>query len=227
MDLRTVMRAGRPYRVREAPGAEDWDFWAAFADRSWEPELDAILADHLTPDGVLLDIGAWIGPVTLMASRLCAHVHAVEPDPVALEHLRVNTTMSPVTVYPAAIAAADGPVRIGRRADRVLGDSMTSTLFIHDAVTVPGISAPTLLAKVTGRVDLVKMDIEGGEGTVLPAASAALHALGAPLLLSTHAMLVPNPAAYLAALDAALDGWDVTLVSGHRNVLSTLLAVPR
>lgn len=229
---RTVIRNGRTYQVADPAPDDTWDFWAAFADGTWEPELDAVLADHLTPASTFLDIGAWVGPVTLMAADLCSRIVALEPDPVAFARLSavVDAYRGPcrITADPDALADHDGTLRIGRKTNGWLGDSMTSVLYDVDAMEVPAVTLDTVIARRAIRdVGLVKMDIEGAEGTVLPAASATLHALGAPLLLSTHAMLVPDPGAYLAALEAALSDWDVTIVSGTPSVLATLLAVPR
>lgn len=229
---RTVIRNGRAYQVADPAPDDTWDFWAAFADATWEPELDDVLAEHLTPGSTFLDIGAWVGPVTLMAADLCSRVVAMEPDPVAFARLSaaVDAYRGPcrITIEHEALSDHDGTLQLGRKPNGWFGDSMTSVLYGVDAMTVPAVTLDTVLSRRAVRdVGLVKMDIEGGEETVLPAASATLRALGAPLLLSTHAMLVPDPGAYLATLDAALSGWDITVVSGTPSVLATLLAVPR
>jgi FkbM family methyltransferase len=195
----------------------------------WEPGLEDALAAHLTKDSAFLDVGAWIGPVSIMAARLCAEVHAVEPDPVATVQLRATVARQRrknITVHQVAVAAEDGTVRIGHRADREFGDSMTSVIFDGDAIEVPAVTLQTLTAKIKRPIGLVKMDVEGAEETILPAAAPHLHELGVPLLLATHALLVDDPDRYRATLDEALYGWDVQVLSGVPHGLATLLAVP-
>ena len=229
---RTVTRGARSYSVYdEGPDSSGWDFWSVFADGSWEPSLDGILTEHLDPTKTFLDVGAWIGPVTLMAARMCEHVHAVEPDPVARRQLEANVSRQRrknVTIHPVVLAAEDGTARIGRRADRQLGDSMTSTIFSVDAVEVPAVSLETLMTRTDlGNVGLVKIDIEGGEESVLPGAAEALLKLGAPVLLATHALLVEDPQRYRRVVDAALEPFDVQLISGNPDGLASFLVVPR
>jgi FkbM family methyltransferase len=228
---RTVTRNGRRYSVwDEHPHVGGWDFWTLFATGAWEPHLDTILAEHLTPQTTMVDVGAWIGPVSLIASRLCRKVIAVEPDPVAGERLLANLARQRkqnVTVHAAALGAVDGTVRIGRRADRRFGDSMTSTIFIEDAVEVRAVTLEHLLdEEETETVGLVKMDIEGGEEQVLPACVGMIRQLGAPLLLSIHTALVVDAHRYLGAVQGALDGFETTLLSGRWEGLGTVLAVP-
>lgn len=235
---RTVTRNGKRYQVwdehphrGENPELEDWDFWSAFETGDWEPELEATLGEHLAARSTFLDIGAWIGPVSLIAARMCSQVHAVEPDPVAHERLTANVgrqRRKNITTWPVALAAADGTVRIGRRSDRRFGDSMTSTIFQGDAIEVQARTLESLLADVEAtNIGLIKMDIEGGEERVLPACVDTLRSIGAPLLLSTHALLVDDPDRYQRAITTALDGFDTTIISGRLDGLATILAVTR
>jgi FkbM family methyltransferase len=228
---RTVTRNGKRYLVwDEHPHIGGWDFWTRF-ETDWEPHLDQVLAEHLTPKTTMVDVGAWIGPVSLVASRMCARVVAVEPDPVAGMRLLANLARQRrqnVTVHPVALAASDGTVQIGRRADRQFGDSMTSTIFTEDAVDVPALTLGSIIDEASPEtVGLIKMDIEGGEEQVLPACAATIRELGAPLLLSIHTALVVDARRHLDAIDGVLDGFDTTLLSGRMEGLGTVLAVPR
>lgn len=229
---RSVTRSGHTYLVwDEYPHVKDWDFWTVFENDEWEPGLDEILDERLTPAGTVLDVGAWIGPVALMAASRCGNVHAVEPDPVARRWLDANADLNPlagITVWPVALAAVDGPVRIGHRDDRRFGDSMTSMIFDNGVMEVPGVTLGGLLADAhVTSLDLIKIDIEGGEETVLPACADTIRELGAPLLLSLHTAIVPDPDRYLTAIRTALGGFDTTVLSGDWNGLGTVLAVPR
>lgn len=238
-DKRTVIRNGKrysvwdeyPYRDENPAEVENWDFWSVFEAGAWEPALDDLLAQHLDPDGTFLDVGAWIGPVSLMAARLCRQVHAIEPDPVAAVRLAANVgrqRRKNITIHQTAISNSPGTLRIGRRADRIFGDSMTGVWFNAETIDVP---ATTLVALIVDNgidnIGLVKMDIEGGEELILPQAADYIRGLGAPLLLSTHAALAPDPIGYLAHIRAALAPFRTELVAGNWNGLGTVLAIPR
>ena len=236
---RTVVRDGfcyevwdeYPHRFENPDQVDNWDFWTVFETGGWEPYLEGVLDAHLGPTLTMLDVGAWWGPVTLIAAQKCAWVVAVEPDAVARKRLNANLRLAGqnANVYPVAVAAADGRVRIGHRHDRRFGDSMTSTIFDGDAVEVPAIALSTALAAASGNghtIGMIKMDIEGGEEQVLPASKDVLRHYGAPLLLSTHAAIVDNPARYLRTVTSALADFDVTVVDGNLDGLATILAVP-
>jgi FkbM family methyltransferase len=232
MNKRLVTRNGHTYQVDDVQTSEGYDFWTVFENRSWEPELDEVLNQFLKPTGSLLDIGAWIGPITLMAAPLCRHVYAVEPDPVAAQYLRTNLALSHVTnvtVHEWAIGSSDnglvvGPTKLGN-----LGDSMTTIWTTSaDAITVRSTTMETLIkAGSITDVCLVKIDVEGAEQEFLSQAAPVLHSLGAPILLSLHTMLAPDPTQYLRTINYALSEFDTTIIAGTVDALGVLLAVPR
>lgn len=229
---RTVIRNGRSYSILdEGPDKHGWSFWDAFQDH-WESHIDPILERYLRPHNAFIDVGAWIGPISLIAARLCDHVYAFEPDPIAMLALQANVARQRrknITVRGEALSADvdGGRIRIGHRDDREFGDSMTSTIFSGDAIEVPTVTMQTICARARSKIGLVKMDIEGGEETVLPAVAPFLAERGVPLLLSTHAQLVESPDRYLTSLDESLAGWSVEQLSGWREGLGTILATPQ
>ncbi|HXH04000.1 MAG TPA: FkbM family methyltransferase [Candidatus Competibacteraceae bacterium] len=183
-----------PTRLEGAPlraDPEDWRFWRKLASGRWEPHTFRILGRFLRPDSVFLDVGAWIGPTALYAARRCARVYAFEPDPYAYERLLRNLRLNRITnVQPlhAALAPEDGVLRIG--SPRGLGKSVSSALHgagAH-AVVVPALSPQRFLREWDiRRVDLVKIDIEGGEFALLPALVGFLGEYRPTLYLSLHA----------------------------------------
>ena len=105
------------FRVEERSQARYGAFWATFAAGTFEPATVSVLEAELGPGLRFLDIGAWIGPFTLLAAALDAQVTAFEPDPVAVAALRNNLALNPalaerVEVRPVAVAASAGPVRL-------------------------------------------------------------------------------------------------------------------
>lgn len=163
-------------------------FWDRVEAGGWEPGTLAVLDRLVGPGTTFLDLGSWVGALSLYAAGQGARVFAVEADPAAVSQLRRNLAANPdlaarVTVLPRAVAAEVGPVRLG--ACRKPGDSMSSVLLAGDGPAswlVDAITPDDLVAAIGPTDELfVKLDIEGGEYTLLPA-------LG-PLLAQTSALL--------------------------------------
>ena len=60
----------------------------------WEADTFEFVRRNVTPGGLMLDIGAWIGPIGLYAASLGARVIALEPDPVSIASLRENARLN-------------------------------------------------------------------------------------------------------------------------------------
>jgi FkbM family methyltransferase len=234
---RTVTRSGHTFTVvDDFPAWPDGhvnnvDFWSLYEAGVWEPELDAVLADHLRPHSTFVDIGAWTGPVTLLAARLCDHVFAVEPDPAAANRFRANMRASRignVTLCRCAIGAGSSTVTVGHSPGGGWGDSMTS---IHhggdDALTVPAHTLRGLFeAYDITNPGLIKMDVEGAEADILAEAQQFLTALRAPLLVSLHQPLHPDPGRYNQTIRQALAPFTVKFLDGTWTSLATVLVTP-
>lgn len=64
-------------------------------DGNYEPEVMDIWTSHAAKKGVMVDIGCYTGLYTLKASLLGASVHAIEPNPVALDRAIQNARLNP------------------------------------------------------------------------------------------------------------------------------------
>lgn len=187
LTTRRVVRGDLTLEVVEPPCAGLWDFWGRFADRTWEPETFEVLDRMLTPTGTYVDVGAWVGPTVLYAAPRCGHVLAVEPDPVAFDQLRHNLDLNPA----GDVTLAQGAVHDHR--DGVLlfcqelwGCSTSSVTHPSDHyVFVPSWTLADLVAPLEN-VELVKIDIEGGECRVVPEAVGFLAERRIPCLVSLH-----------------------------------------
>jgi len=188
----------------------------AFTQRVYEPTAAAEAAVRaLGRPPVVLDAGANVGMFSVWASRRWPGARAIAVEPLArnVDLLRRNLALAlpagSFEVVAAAATTADGEVTFGGGPftnGRVLGDGEAP----EDRVTVP---ARDLFALADG-VDVLKLDIEGGEWPILadPRFSAAI----APVIMLEHhpagapAGTSPEDAA-AAALDRA--GYDA-----HRTV---------
>jgi FkbM family methyltransferase len=166
-------------------------FWEKVAAGAWEPGTLAVIDRFVDEDTAFLDLGAWVGPTALYAAGRANRVIAVEADPAALDQLRRNLGANPelasrIEVIARAVHADPGVITLGAR--RKPGDSMSSTLLAgtarrwHAATVTP----EELVSRLDATERLfVKLDIEGGEYALLPAA-AALIARAETVLVSFH-----------------------------------------
>jgi FkbM family methyltransferase len=129
---------------------------------------------------VILDLGANFGAFTLLAAHQAkqSRIVSVEPFPASkerlCENLASNGLLDRVICMPLAVAKAAGErtMSLEEGPDQSRG-LLEETVATQKAVKVKTISLPELLQVVqekvgTDRIDLVKMDIEGGEHEWLP-----------------------------------------------------------
>jgi len=141
--------------------------WERIPVGTWEPPTIRFLERAIRPSTTFVDLGAWIGPVSLLASQRAKRVIAVEPDPVAADELEANMRLNaaPVEVVRAAISATTGTAQMF---SGWLGKAGTSCLPLPTnpvTITVPAITFEDLSDKI-GRNEndvAIKIDIEGQE----------------------------------------------------------------
>ena len=168
--MRTVTKNGQEFRIVEDGTWRD-QWWDKVESGAWEPFTFGIMDRMLSRDTTYIDVGAWIGPTVLYASRLCRKCYALEPDPVAYKLLCDNIAANGaqnILALREAILDYDGVATFGASSlSGVLGDSGTRlerpnhrfqvkcrTLeSLAGAYGMPGMPSPMF----------IKMDIEGAE----------------------------------------------------------------
>jgi FkbM family methyltransferase len=171
------------------------EFWDLFASGFWEPETIDVLERHLGAGRQFVDIGSWIGPLSLFAAALGSPVLAFEPDPLARQDLEDNIALNPglaplITVDPRAVGSRErtlsmtgGEVGLGESVSR-LGDCGRRT---NARPPVRVVDIRTLVGTDAFRnCKLLKCDIEGGEYAAIPRLRKYLREVGPPLLISLH-----------------------------------------
>lgn len=168
-------------------------WWRRASLNQWEPHTFQILDRLLARDRVFLDIGAWIGPTTLYAAKRCRQVFCLEPDRTAYEHLLQNIRLNDlrnVVPFNLALAETDAMQAMGSFAGGS-GDSTTSLLAHGNGIsgfTVMGMTWETWLDLCKPpKIDVIKVDIEGGEFSLLPTMTPYLTKYKPSVYLSTHA----------------------------------------
>jgi len=165
----------------------------AIRERRFEPDETAFVRRFLRPGMKVADVGAHGGFYTLLARAQvgsAGQVVAFEPSPRELRRLRTNLRLNridDVAVVSTALGEREGETEYyvvhgvetgfgGRRAPDVRGriEQLTVGLTTLDAA----------LARLgVGALDLVKVDVEGGELDVFRGAISTLTARPRPLVL--------------------------------------------
>jgi FkbM family methyltransferase len=151
---------------------------------AYEQPIADLLASTLRPGMSVLDVGAHIGYFSLVAAKLVGstgRVWSFEPDPANRASLECNVDANGmadrVSVVPLAIASSAGNSVLYRKA----GDTGSSTMYLHGETGDEQIAVTTTSldewADSEGwpSIDLVKIDVEGGEGAVLPGMTKLLE----------------------------------------------------
>jgi FkbM family methyltransferase len=167
----------------------------------WEPKSIQAVADHLSPSGSFIDVGAHVGYYSLKAATMVGpngHVISIEPNPQTLPKLRANIDASEahaVSVWPVACAQSESTLQFYAAPESNTGESSLSKENASQEGSAPvayTVQARPLDAIVKeaklDRVDVIKIDVEGAEFEVLKGAAKTLDDFRPVLIIE----LMPN-----------------------------------
>ena len=151
-------------------------------------------------DGVLVDLGANIGAVTLdWANRLPGRqIHAYEPNPATNRTLRVNVSAnalaSRVTVHGEFVGCARGERTLWANPSSALstGYGEETPSAGSAAIRVRTIDLDEVVKRGGQPVALLKIDTEGAEADILEGAAEETLARVRQLVLEYHNQLCPD-----------------------------------
>jgi FkbM family methyltransferase len=195
----------RGVRVAVDPG-EAHGFHVYFLGDYARAEIDACI-ELAGGGGWFADVGANIGLVSLAVARAIPglRVLAVEADPAVCDWLRENVALNPdlaprIHIVQAAATDRDGPVRFARAGTAAnVGVGRIAGEGDGGGADVGGVAVGPLAARDGHGLDVVKIDVEGGELAVL----CGLWTPGPPprgLVIETHAFQDPQPEVFNRAL---------------------------
>lgn len=217
-------------------------FWTDVEKNIWEQNTFKILDRYVNKDSYVLDIGAWIGPVTLYAAAIGAKVDAFEPDPVAYDELirniNVNDFKDKISVYKECINDVNGVVEFGN-VKNAWGNSGSSMLHGHGFIVdtqcstngewqvsykVKAVTLDDFLAsKQIDKVDFIKIDIEGGESKVVPTLKNIIEKYHPTIHLSVHTPFFSNVNIELSQIVNTFNSYCIYDSSGQKINSQNLL----
>jgi FkbM family methyltransferase len=146
----------------------------------WEPHIKAMIQQIVPAGSTCIDVGANLGMHTLAMSETTGptgHVYAIEPQPVALKHLQLNTAAcSNVHIVTAAAGKACATKAV-RMCPPIPGNMGATSLDFKnaygfgdllDVITVDSLPQPSPVA-------FMKVDVEGYEMYVLQGAANTIR----------------------------------------------------
>ncbi len=171
----------------------DWRKFRGFAYGTYEPDVVATLQRIVLPGMIVFDIGAHAGFFTLLLSRLVGPSGAVlafEPLPanfrVLSENLALNSCSNARAIQ-SAVSDSSGALLLSvPDPDSWLLAAPSLPGETGPSLQVPSISIDDFVAQSAAPPDLLKIDIEGAELSVLHGAARTLAASHPSLLVELH-----------------------------------------
>jgi FkbM family methyltransferase len=154
---------------------------------TWEPDLAAFLRRRLRPGDTFVDVGANIGCVSALASRLVGPrgtVVAIEASPAVIAALQETLTRNDLTnVRMVAAAVSDRDHELPLFPGPSYNIALTSTV-AHSGLRDQGRVRAAPLGSLVTREELatarlIKIDVEGAEDRVLAGMLVSVDALAA------------------------------------------------
>jgi FkbM family methyltransferase len=171
--------AGKPFAIY---GDDDY---LRGVGKEFEPDNVTILDLLCQKDSRVLDVGANIGMTALALSRICprGQVAAIEPVPRTFQYLRQNVSQSGarnIKIFNFALGSSEGSVLMQGHSSNFacsfIADHYTIPADDHFSQRVPVKRLDDIFSDLSlGRMDFMKVDVEGFELEVFAGAKEVLH----------------------------------------------------
>lgn len=166
----------------------------------FEREVSKAYEKIITPGAIILDIGANIGAHTLPMASLAGaagQVHAFEPTEYAIGKMRANLSLNPnlkgpLHLHHSLLTNTTTPADIPESLPSSWNLSTKETAAAHpqhggtfkslgaiSVTTIDAFAAKNLL----NRIDLIKLDVDGNEWSILQGGSGTIARLKPPILM--------------------------------------------
>lgn len=144
-------------------------FFKEVEKEKWETDTFDVLDKFIKPEKIFLDIGAWIGALSIYAAKLGTTVFAIEPDDVAfsqmIENIELNEHSENIFACNLAISNTNGEAQLNSNA--YFGNSESSlvrrTHYAGEKTVPTKTLASFLFEHKIKDICLIKIDCEGSE----------------------------------------------------------------
>jgi FkbM family methyltransferase len=152
------------------PSTPDLDnFWRTIYQESWETSTFSDIIPHLDTNKTFIDIGAWHGPISLVAQQYSKQCLCFEPDPSAYKYLVENVKANNFQNIICENVAVSSESKLAIGADE-LGRGVTSFTKTANSIECDTISIKDIFTKYNlteDDISVIKIDIEGYESELL------------------------------------------------------------
>lgn len=152
----------------------------------WENDTFNFIFRYLNKEKTFLDIGAWIGPISLVAAQHSKQCICFEPDEVAYNEFKNNIILNNISNIVLENKAISPHKQISLGATE-LGTSITRADCVENAKVYDCLSIADVFEKYNlsiHNVSVVKIDVEGHESELLQ--DKFLWDLNVPMHISLH-----------------------------------------
>ena len=218
--MKLIKKNDVTFNIKDEDHLPSKTLWDRYTKNEWEPETFTLLDMLVKKGNIVVDVGTWVGPVSLYAAKKGATVIGYEPDPIAYNVFQENIKTNPdlidkITVKEKALSNKD-EIKSFYAIDK----------FGHSGASLNNFSKATTEVKVVCRdgyselkdidwekVCLLKIDIEGGEFILIPHIKSLLEKHKPNLYLSLHVKQDKKYVRYgmfFRILKASIDGMKIT-----------------
>lgn len=168
--------------------------WTSVMQNRWEPTTFEIFYQFLDKEHSMIDIGAWIGALSLFGGNFAKTVYAIEPDPVAYPEIKDNIKLNPkldIRLFDCAIDFQTGTRYFGNGVHgESLGDSTSSVYMVKRSSEPVKVNTMTLTEFITANnitdCNFIKIDVEGSEVEIITSSKEWIEKNKPTIHLSLH-----------------------------------------
>lgn len=191
----------------------------------YEPNLTHYMSSRISTGNAVLDVGANIGYISLLASNLvgsAGKVYAIEAAPQTYRKLVANLQLNNAPNVKAFNLAATGEscmVEIVEGESRNIGTNAIRKAAAPTSSSVPGKPVSEVLGPAIAEIGFIKIDVEGSEGPVLDDILTNLDAFQS--LHTVVSELSPGSASFFPRFQRA--GFSVYAIPNNYRIGATLV----
>jgi FkbM family methyltransferase len=200
--------------------------WCRYYPGDYEPDKFAFLRAHTRPGHHVLDIGAHIGLFSVVLSRLVGprgRVFSFEPTPhlraTLHDTVRMNSCEHNVTIHGEALSATTGHAvfhdtgEVGSNANSLVESARSARRLDVATVSVDDFAATHHI-----KLDVLKIDAEGAELSILEGARETLTSSRPAVQLEVHPAQIERSGRSLEEMWGLLDRHRMVVWHGGRQV---------